>query len=95
MVGVITFLAAIIVIFLIKFAGKRKLGITAMLGTGLSCAALSAYAKLYLPDTVFSFDRTTFPKETSYAPLVFFYALALFTGANVSWVLLGEVFPFR
>lgn len=95
MVGVITFIASIIVIFLIKLTGKRKLGITSMLGTGVSCAALSLYAKLYLPDTVFSFDRTTFPKEVSYAPLVFFYALALFTGSNVSWVLLGEVFPFR
>lgn len=95
MVGVITFLASIIVIFLIKVTGKRKLGITSMLGTGISCAALSVYAKLYLPETVFSFDKASFPKETSYAPLIFFYALALFTGSNVSWVLLGEVFPFR
>lgn len=95
MVGVITLIAALLVIGLIKLAGKRKLGITAMLGTALSCTALSVYAKHHLEDSVFSYDVESFPKETSAWPLVFFYLLTFCTGCNVSWVLLGEIFPFR
>ncbi|KAG6462357.1 hypothetical protein O3G_MSEX013211 [Manduca sexta] len=95
MVGVITFIAALLVIGLIKIVGKRKLGIPAMLGTALSCTALSIYAKQYLSDSVFSYDTATFPEEKSVWPLIFLYALTLFTGCNVSWVLLGEIFPFR
>ncbi|XP_028041483.1 facilitated trehalose transporter Tret1-like [Bombyx mandarina] len=95
MVGILTFVAALFVIGLIKLAGKRKLGITAMLGTAISCTALSVYAKMNLSDSVFSYDTTTFPTQKSSIPLIFLYALTLFTGSNVSWVLLGEIFPFR
>lgn len=95
MVGLITFIAALMVIGLIKIVGKRKLGITAMLGTAVSCTALSVYARHNLSDSVFSFDTKTFPVEKSYIPLIFLYALTLSTGCNVSWVLLGEIFPFR
>lgn len=95
MVGVITFLTAIVIIAIIKIVGKRKLGIVSMFGTAISCTLLSAYAKTHLPDTVFSYDTKTFPEETSVVPLAFFYILALFSGFNLAWVILGEVFPFR
>lgn len=37
MVGVILFLAAVVIIGIIKLAGKRKLGVTAMFGSALAC----------------------------------------------------------
>lgn len=95
MVGVITLLASIVVIGVIKYLGKRKLGISAMLGTAICCTALSVYAKIHLDESVFSYDPKTFPTEKSVIPLIFFYLLTVFTGLNVSWVVLGEVFPFR
>ncbi|XP_022815553.1 facilitated trehalose transporter Tret1-like [Spodoptera litura] len=95
MVGVITLLASITVIGVIKSLGKRKLGITAMLGTAISCTGLSVYAHTQLDDKVFSYDSTTFPEEKSMVPLIFFYILTVCTGFNVSWIILGEVFPFR
>lgn len=95
MVGVIAFITSIIVIGIIRIIGKRKLIITALLGTALSCVALSAYAKLNLPDSVFSYDKNTFPVEQSSVPLALFYILTTFTGLNIPWVLLGELFPFR
>lgn len=94
MVGVITLIASVTVIVVIKSLGKRKLGITAMLGCAISCTALSIYAA-QLDDKVFSYDPTTFPKEKSMVPLIFFYILTLCTGCNVSWIILSEVFPFR
>ncbi|CAH0596283.1 unnamed protein product [Chrysodeixis includens] len=95
MVGVITLLSSIVVIGVIKFLGKRKLGISAMFGSAVSCAALSVYANYHLSDSVFSYDPSTFPQEKSVVPLVLFYLLTIFNGFNVSWVILGEVFPFR
>ncbi|XP_037300888.1 facilitated trehalose transporter Tret1-like, partial [Manduca sexta] len=94
-VGIITFITSIVVIGIIKMAGKRKLILTAMLGTAISCTALSVYAKLNLDDSVFSYNSDTFPTNTSYIPLTLFYLLTVFTGLNIPWVLLGEVFPFR
>ncbi|XP_075984583.1 facilitated trehalose transporter Tret1-like [Anticarsia gemmatalis] len=95
MVGVLSFLASVIVIIGIKYLGKRKLGIPAMFGTAICCTGLSVYASLHLSDKVFSYDPKTFPEEKSVVPLVLFYGLTIFTGINVSWILLGEVFPFR
>lgn len=95
MVGVITLLSSIVVIGVIKFLGKRKLGISAMFGSAVCCAALSVYANYHLADSVFSYDPSTFPEDKSVVPLVFFYLLTIFNGFNVSWVILGEVFPFR
>ncbi|KAJ0172282.1 hypothetical protein K1T71_012255 [Dendrolimus kikuchii] len=94
-VGIITFVASVLAIGIIKVAGKRKLAIVATLGAALSCAALSVYAKTNLDTSVFSYDKDTFPVEKSVVPLVLFYILILFTGINIPWVLLGEVFPFR
>ncbi|XP_013139503.1 PREDICTED: facilitated trehalose transporter Tret1-like isoform X1 [Papilio polytes] len=95
MVGVITFLTALVVVMLIKVVGKRKLAISAMFGTAIFCAALSVYSRKNLADSVYSYDTNTFPTEKSYVPLVLFYMVATFTGLAVPWVLLGEVFPFR
>lgn len=95
MVGVITLIASVLVIGFIKSLGKRKIGITAMLGTAICCTALSIYAETHLDKNVFSYDPNTFPKEKSVVPLIFFYLLTIFTGFNVSWVILGEVFHFR
>lgn len=95
MVGIITFVASIFVVAVIKILGKRKLAITAMLGTAICTAALSVYAKTNLDDSVFSYDITTFPKEKSYTPMVLFYLMTIFTAFAIPWVLFGEVFPFR
>lgn len=95
MVGVITLITAIIIIGIIKLVGKRILGVISMLGTAVSSTALAVYAKTNLPASVSSYDTTTFPKETSYVPLAMFYVLAIFSGFNLAWVLLGEVFPFK
>ncbi|KAJ8711695.1 hypothetical protein PYW08_008649 [Mythimna loreyi] len=95
MVGVISLVASIVVISIIKFTGKRKLGITSMLGSAICCTALSIYAETHLDKDVFSYDPKTFPKEKSMVPLILFYILTVFTGLNISWVILGEVFPFR
>ncbi|CAH2054601.1 unnamed protein product, partial [Iphiclides podalirius] len=94
-VGVITICASILVILLISKVGKRKMAMASLLGTAISCTALSIYAKKNLADTVFSYDASTFPKETSYVPLILFYLMAICTGFNLPWVLVGEVFPFR
>lgn len=95
MVGVITFVTSFIVIGLIKILGKRILAIGALFASAVVCALLSTYAKIKLDDSVFSYNPSTFPKETSVLPLVLMYFLAIFTGLGVPWVLLGEVFPFR
>ncbi|XP_022130999.2 facilitated trehalose transporter Tret1 [Pieris rapae] len=95
MVGVITCLSSAFVIIAIKTLGKRKLAISALFMTSICCVGLSIYAKLHLGKEVFSYDTTTFPKETSYLPLVLFYLMTWFTGCGIPWVLLGEVFPFR
>ncbi|KAI5645798.1 sugar transporter domain-containing protein [Phthorimaea operculella] len=95
MVGVITLVTSVLVVGIIKLVGKRKLAITAMLGAACSFTALGVYARSHLSDSVFTYDVTTFPTETNYVPLVFFYLLTLFTGLGIPWVLLGEVFPFR
>ncbi|XP_049886139.1 facilitated trehalose transporter Tret1-like [Pectinophora gossypiella] len=95
MVGMITLLMSVLVVGLIKIVGKRKLAITALLSTAISSMALSIYARHNLDDSVFTYDVTTFPTETSYVPLVLFYLMAVFTGLGIPWVLLGEVFPFQ
>ncbi|CAG9112660.1 unnamed protein product [Plutella xylostella] len=95
MVGVITVVVCVVVAGTIKFLGKRKLCIGAMLGTAVFTLALSIYAKVNLDDTVFSYDVSTFPKEKSYVPLFLFYMMTVFTALAIPWVLFGEVFPFR
>lgn len=95
MVGLITLITSFLVVGMIKILGKRKLSIYAMLGVAICTMGLSMYAKNNLKGPIKSYDRTTFPKETSYVPLVLFYGMAVFTGLGIPWVLLGEVFPFR
>lgn len=95
MVGVITFITTFIVIGLIKVMGKRKLSITSLLGSAISCVLLSVYAKTNLDDSVSSYKPDTFPTETSIVPVVLLYLLTIFTGLGIPWVLLGELFPFR
>lgn len=94
-VGIITFIAATSTVVIIKLSGKRKLAITAMFGCAISTTGLAVYAKANLPDTVFSYDVSTFPTEVSYVPQVLFFMLIIFNGLGIPWVLLGEVFPFR
>lgn len=95
MVGVITLITSFLVVVVIKIVGKRKLAISAMFGVAICATGLSIYAKKNLSDSINSYDPATFPEETSYVPLVFFYGMAVFTGFGIPWVLLGEVFPFR
>ncbi|XP_045454634.1 facilitated trehalose transporter Tret1-like [Melitaea cinxia] len=95
MVGVITFVISFIVIGLIKILGKRIVVISALFASAVVCTLLSTYAKINLDDSVFSYNPSTFPKETSVLPLVLLYLLTIFTALGVPWVLLGELFPFR
>ncbi|XP_038207397.1 facilitated trehalose transporter Tret1-like [Zerene cesonia] len=94
-VGAITCISSLCLVAAIKLLGKRKPALISMLSTAVACIGLSVYAKINLDEKVFSYDVTTFPKETSYTPLILFYLLAFFTGPGITWVLLGEVFPFR
>ncbi|CAK1545673.1 unnamed protein product [Leptosia nina] len=94
-VGAITCLSSVFVIMAIKLLGKRKLAISSLFLTAVSCVGLSVYARQHLDYSVFSYDVTTFPKEKSMLPLVLFYLMTWFTGCGIPWVLLGEVFPFR
>ncbi|CAH0402314.1 unnamed protein product [Chilo suppressalis] len=97
MVGIISFVTSGLLVLLIRILGKRKLGISSMFSTGLMCMALSIYAGNNLEASVFSFDISTFPKESSYIPLVLLYVLTFCAGfaTSMPWILLGEVFPFR
>ncbi|CAK1593812.1 unnamed protein product [Parnassius mnemosyne] len=93
--GIISIIASIFIIVTIRKVGKRKMAMISMLGTAISSTALSVYARNNLSDSVFSYDTTTFPKEQSYVPLILFYLMAFFSGTNLPWILVGEVFPFR
>lgn len=95
MVGILTLVGSVVIIGCIKLLGKRKIGISAMLGSAVCCTGLSVYAYLYLGENVFSYDPKTYPEEKSMVPLIFFYGLTIFTVMNVVWILLGEIFPFR
>ncbi|XP_032522237.1 facilitated trehalose transporter Tret1-like [Danaus plexippus] len=94
-VGVITFLVCFLIIGLIKILGKRKLVISSMLGSAISCLLLSTYAAKVLDESVSSYHPETFPEKTSLTPLILFYFMTIFTGLGIPWVLLGELFPFR
>ncbi|XP_053615234.1 facilitated trehalose transporter Tret1-like isoform X5 [Plodia interpunctella] len=94
-VGVITFVAALATVPIVKIAGKRKLSITAMLGCAISTTGLAIYARANLDPSVSSYDSSTFPTEISHVPEVLFFLLVIFNGLGIPWVLLGEVFPFR
>ncbi|XP_045779160.1 facilitated trehalose transporter Tret1-like [Maniola jurtina] len=95
MVSVFTLITTFVVIGLIEVIGKRKLAIGSMLGSAVSCLLLSIYAKKNLDNTVFSYNPSTFPTETSIVPVILLYLLTIFTGMGIPWVLLGELFPFR
>lgn len=95
MVGILTLASSVIVIGCIKLLGKRKLGISAMLGTAICCTGLAIHASTHLSSTVFSYDPATYPKTKSVVPLIFFYGLTIFTVMSMAWILLGEIFPFR
>ncbi|XP_013186214.2 facilitated trehalose transporter Tret1 [Amyelois transitella] len=94
-VGIITFVAALATVPIVKLTGKRKLAITAMLGCAISTTGLAIYARANLDDSVYSYDASTFPTELSHVPEILFFMLVVFNGLGIPWVLLGEVFPFR
>ncbi|XP_034835783.1 facilitated trehalose transporter Tret1-like [Maniola hyperantus] len=95
MVTVFTFITTFAVIGLIKVLGKRKLAISSILGSAVTCLLFSIYAKKNLDDAVFSYNPSTFPTETSIVPVILLYLLTIFSGMGIPWVLLGELFPFR
>ncbi|XP_052868649.1 facilitated trehalose transporter Tret1-like [Anopheles cruzii] len=99
--GLLGLMANIVCMVSIKFVGKRRLAITSMSVTALSCLCLAVYAFNALPAGWTSFDVHTDMSHVSskgYIPMVLFFMLAFFTSVGVlpvPWILLSEVFPFR
>ncbi|XP_052754097.1 facilitated trehalose transporter Tret1-like isoform X2 [Galleria mellonella] len=87
----INFVAAII----IKYIGKRKLILSALLCNALCCLAISIYAATSLAPDVCSYELNTFPKNEDILPLVLLILLVFFNSLGIPWVLLSEVFSFR
>ncbi|KAJ8709129.1 hypothetical protein PYW07_008955 [Mythimna separata] len=80
---------------IVKTIGKRKLVIGSMLGTACCSIAISVYARINLPPTVFSYEIETFTDKKEILPLVLFLMLICFNSLGIPWVLLSEVFPFK
>uniref|UniRef100_A0A182JVE9 Major facilitator superfamily (MFS) profile domain-containing protein n=1 Tax=Anopheles christyi TaxID=43041 RepID=A0A182JVE9_9DIPT len=99
--GLLGLIANIVCMVSIKFVGKRRLAITSMTVTALSCISLSIYAFNTFPPGWTSFDNhpgTSHVTSMGYIPMVLFFMLAFFTSVGVlpvPWILLSEVFPFR
>ncbi|EAA01784.5 AGAP001236-PA [Anopheles gambiae str. PEST] len=99
--GLLGLIANIVCMVSIKFVGKRRLAITSMAVTALSCISLSIYAFNTFPPGWTSFDNhpgTSHVTSMGYIPMVLFFMLAFFTSVGVlpvPWILLSEVFPFR
>uniref|UniRef100_A0AAG5D5T8 Major facilitator superfamily (MFS) profile domain-containing protein n=1 Tax=Anopheles atroparvus TaxID=41427 RepID=A0AAG5D5T8_ANOAO len=99
--GLLGLLANIVCMVSIKFVGKRRLALTSMAVTALSCISLSIYAFNTFPSGWTSFDihsGTSHVSSRGYIPMVLFFMLAFFTSVGVlpvPWILLSEVFPFR
>uniref|UniRef100_A0A182R125 Major facilitator superfamily (MFS) profile domain-containing protein n=1 Tax=Anopheles farauti TaxID=69004 RepID=A0A182R125_9DIPT len=99
--GLLGLIANIVCMVSIKFVGKRRLALTSMMVTALSCISLSIYAFNTFPPGWTSFDNhpgTSHVTNMGYIPMVLFFMLAFFTSVGVlpvPWILLSEVFPFR
>ncbi|XP_047034896.1 facilitated trehalose transporter Tret1-like [Helicoverpa zea] len=94
-VGALSIVTSLLSAVIVKTIGKRKLVVGSMLGTACCSIALSIYARTYLPSTVFSYDKETFPEPKDVLPVVLFLALTCFNALGIPWVLLSEVFPFK
>lgn len=99
--GLLGLIANIVCMVSIKFVGKRRLALTSMAVTALSCISLAIYAFNTFPPGWTSFDihsETSHVTNMGYIPMVLFFMLAFFTSVGVlpvPWILLSEVFPFR
>uniref|UniRef100_A0A182NQQ7 Major facilitator superfamily (MFS) profile domain-containing protein n=1 Tax=Anopheles dirus TaxID=7168 RepID=A0A182NQQ7_9DIPT len=99
--GLLGLIANIVCMVSIKFVGKRRLALTSMMVTAISCISLSIYAFNTFPPGWTSFDNhpeTSHVSSMGYIPMVLFFMLAFFTSVGVlpvPWILLSEVFPFR
>nr|XP_032522293.1 facilitated trehalose transporter Tret1-like isoform X1 [Danaus plexippus plexippus]XP_032522295.1 facilitated trehalose transporter Tret1-like isoform X2 [Danaus plexippus plexippus] len=79
----------------VKIFGKRKLILSSLFASACSSLALSIYAGVVLPVSVFSYEPSTFPSQTEIIPVILFMSLVCFTSLGIPWILLSEVFPFR
>ncbi|XP_023711910.1 facilitated trehalose transporter Tret1 isoform X2 [Cryptotermes secundus] len=78
-------------VFTVHWLGKRFLSIIAMLGCAVACLLLGTYSYVVLQPGGAS------QYATKWLPLVLIIILYFFNSimAEIPWILLGEVFPFR
>ena len=99
--GLVGLSSNIILVFIIRFVGKRSVTLVSTFGSILSCAALAVFGHLYLPEGINSFElpsNMTTPDEGNYLPLYAFMSLNFFTSMGlmvIPWLLVSEVFPFK
>lgn len=86
----------------VHLIGKRKIYLTSILGSGISCIALAAYGYMTLSPGWTSFDKhSAIENELAANNLFPFYAfIALTFFSNLSllslpWMLLSEIFSYR
>ncbi|CAB3233584.1 unnamed protein product [Arctia plantaginis] len=93
--GALFILMSILSAFIVKTVGKRKLILGSLLASAGCNLALSIYAHINIPLTVFSYEVHTFTDRKDVLPVVLFLMLICFNGLGIPWILLSEVFPFK
>lgn len=93
--------ANILVLFLIKFTGKRKLYLSVLMGAFLCTAIISAYGFSVLPSNYNSFDQSKLVKPTDSQAIIPFICLIFWgfcagLGVNsMPWQYVSEVYPSK
>ncbi|KAI8437664.1 hypothetical protein MSG28_011914 [Choristoneura fumiferana] len=95
LVGAVFIVMNLLSAVIVKLIGKRKLVIGSLSATAFCSLFISIYAGTSLPQSVFSYEKHTFPEGTDTLPIVLFMMLVCFTSLGIPWVVLSEVFPFR
>jgi hypothetical protein len=89
--AVVGILGSACTVFTVHWLGMRLLSIIAMFGCAVACLLLGAYSYVVLqPGGASQYVMT-------WLPIVLFIMLYFFNSimAQIPWILLGEVFPFR
>ncbi|XP_038207163.1 facilitated trehalose transporter Tret1-like [Zerene cesonia] len=94
-IGVVFIIMNLLSAAIVKIIGKRKLVLTSLFATALCSLAISVYARSSIPESVFSYEASTFPEQREILPVFLFMMLVSFSSLGIPWVLLSEVFPFR
>lgn len=100
--NIVNTFANILVLFLIKYTGKRKLYLSVLMGAFLCTAIISAYGFTILPRGYNSFDKSQFiiPEDEDFAkiPFICLIVWGFCAGCGVNsmpWQFVSEVFPSK